>query len=108
MTEKQKESIEILKEHYIKHNYYDDDTISVATIRVLDLIQKKDEEIEKKDKVIDLMVEDKYKNIDMLQMANIAKEVNYDQIKFINGIPDEEVLKIIKQYFEKKVEDKQC
>lgn len=59
----------------------------------------------KKDKIIDLMAEDKYENINMIQMANIGKEVNYDPTKLFSGIPDEEAIKIIKQYYEKKAEE---
>ena len=62
-------------------------------------------EIEKKDKIIDLMAEDKYEYIDMLQMAKIGKEINYDPTKLFNGISDEEAVKIIKQYFENKVKE---
>lgn len=72
---------------------------------VLNIIENQKAEIEKKDKIIDLMAKDKYENINMLQMANIGKEVNYDPIKLFNGIPDEEAIKIIKQYFEKKSEE---
>ena len=39
-----KESIEILKEHYIKHNYYDDETLSVATQDLIKRIQELEEE----------------------------------------------------------------
>lgn len=63
------------------------------------------EDLKKKDKQIDLMAEDKYENINMIQMANIGKEVNYDPTKLFNGIPDEEAIKIIKQYYEKKAEE---
>lgn len=72
---------------------------------ILNLIENQKAEIEKKDKMIDLMAEDKYENINMLQMANIGKEINYDPTKLFSGIPDEEVIKIIKQYFEKKSEE---
>lgn len=63
-------------------------------------IEKQKAEIKKKDKIIDLMLKDKYENIDMLQMAYTGKEVNYDLIKLFSGISDEEAIKIIKQYFE--------
>ena len=34
-----KESIEILKEHYIKHKYYDDETLSIATQELLNYVE---------------------------------------------------------------------
>ncbi len=60
--------------------------------------------IEKQQKVIDEMAECIYKTIDMFQMLDIAKSINYDLEKVFNGLEDEEVLNIIKEYFKKKVE----
>lgn len=68
------------------------------------LIEERQNRI-KEDKIINLMAEDKYENINMLQMANIGKKINYDPTKLFNGIPDKEAIKIIKQYFEKKAEE---
>ncbi len=68
------------------------------------LIQKQQEELEKKDKIIDEMAKDKYNNIDMYEMADMAKEIGYSIPKLFSRIPDEELYSIIKRYFKKKVE----
>lgn len=65
--------------------------------KIIDLIKA---ELEEKNKMIDLMAQDKYENVDMYQMADIGYEIGYDLAKLFSGIPDEEVLNIIKQYFE--------
>lgn len=70
--------------------------------KIIDLIKA---ELEEKNKMIDLMAQDKYENVDMYQMADIGYEIGYDLAKLFSGIPDEEVLNIIKQYFEGRVKD---
>lgn len=65
--------------------------------KIIDLIKA---ELEEKNKMIDLMAQDKYENVDMYQMADIGYEIGYDLARLFSGIPDEEVLNIIKQYFE--------
>lgn len=67
---------------------------------------KLNKEIEKKDKIINLMAENKYENISMLEMAKIGQAINYDPQKLFRGITDEEAINCIKQYFERKIE--QC
>lgn len=70
------------------------------------VIDEYSETIEKKDKIINEMAKDKYKNISILEMAKIGQAIEYDPTKMFNGISDEEAINIIKQYFEKKVEEK--
>lgn len=70
--------------------------------KIIDLIKA---ELEEKKKIIDLMAQDKYENIDMYQMADIGYEIGYDLAKLFSGIPDKEVLNIIKQYFEGRAKD---
>ena len=107
MTE---EAIEILKEHYIRHNYYDNETISKATITVLNLIQKQQEEIE--------MYKD-IKRIAETQVTELADFIDYKgKLEFKDKIIDlmaeeicfKEPLKYttaqeVKQYFAKKAEE---
>ena len=73
-------------------------------LRVIGMeLHQAEKELEKKKKIIDLMAQDKYENVDVEQMADIGHEIGYDLAKLFSGIPDEEVLNIIKQYFENKV-----
>jgi len=61
-------------------------------------------ELEKKDKIIDKMAELIYKKIDMLEMGDMAKEINYSLEELYSGIEDEEAIKIIKNSFTNLVE----
>ena len=70
-------------------------------------LNRTETELEKKKKIIDLMAQDKYENVEVGQMADIGHEIGYDLVKLFSGIPDEEVLNIIKQYFENKAKEEQ-
>ncbi len=58
--------------------------------------------LEEDEAVIKEMVKDKYKNIDMYEMAN---EIDYKLVDLFNGIPEEKGYEVIEQYFRKKVKD---
>ena len=55
--------------------------------------------------VIKEMVKDKYKNIDMYEVAEMANEIDYKLVDLFNGIPEEKGYEVIEQYFRKKVKD---
>ena len=102
MTEAEKQAIETLRT--IKRP-----TLATGFERQTDLLKAIEtilNLIEKKDKIIDEMAIHIYKNIDILQMLDIAKNINYDLEKVFNGLEDKEVLNILKEYFIKLVEDK--
>lgn len=109
MTDREKEALENIT-NQLKNGYIDisdmyPDEFEFNIIKEAIDLYKKKEELEKQSKIINLMAENIYKNIDMLQMLDIAKETNYDLEKVFNGLEDEKVLSIIKQYFEKKIEE---
>lgn len=99
ITKEMEESAKIVLEMLEKQ-----DNIIESKNRLLRIIGRElhqaETELEKKKKMIDLMAQDKYENVDMYQMADIGYEIGYDLAKLFSGIPDEEVLNIIKQYFE--------
>ena len=55
--------------------------------------------------VIKEMTKDKYENIDMYEMAEMANEIEYKLVDLFNGIPEEKAYEVIEQYFRKKVQD---
>ena len=70
-------------------------------------LEKIEFERDKANKIIDEMAKEKYSNISMLEMAKIGQAIAYDPRKMFAGISDEEAIGCIKQYFEKKVEEKE-
>ena len=69
-------------------------------------IMQLEQENNKQSKIIDEMAKEMYSNISMLEMAKIGQAIDYDPRKMFAGISDEEAIDCIKQYFEKKVEEK--
>ncbi|MBO5143594.1 MAG: hypothetical protein J6C46_11515 [Clostridia bacterium] len=63
-------------------------------------------ELQEQEKLIELMAEYIYNKSDTLSMLDIFKELDYDLQKLFNGIEDKEVIKIIIEFFKKKVSDK--
>ena len=53
----------------------------------------------------DVLADKVYRHIDMMNMLDVGKEIDYDLEKIFNGLDDEEVIKIIKEWARKKVED---
>lgn len=53
----------------------------------------------------DVLADKVYRHIDMMNMLDVGKEIDYDLEKLFNGLDDEEVIKIIKEWARKKVED---
>ena len=101
MTKEQEDAIRILEAQAstkVKENHY---LIfhKEATVTVLNMLKEKDKEIEKKDKIIDLMAEMLVKvpnNSDSPQTATIVAMLNRNlELKKLE----------VKQYFEKKVEE---
>lgn len=87
MTEEEKKAIEILKEHYIEHNYYDDETISIATKTILNLIQKQQEEIEKIKSLLetnDILLENEAKLSEELKKEIEKKDIDIIEAKEAN------------------------
>lgn len=75
----------------------DDESIAIET--VLNMLKEKDKEIEKKDKIIDLMAEQ------LIRVPINKSKRNFEEPNF-----EEEIIifadkEYIKQYFERKVED---
>ena len=92
MTNEQREAIEYLKESVLIYKNTIP-KISDAIDTVLSLIKEQEEEIEKKDKIIDLMAE----RINWLCKTN---GILLDREHGVNFTEED-----IKQYFERKVED---
>lgn len=63
-------------------------------------------QLKEQEKLIELMAEYIYNKSDTLSMLDIFKELDYDLQKLFNGIEDKEVIKIIIEFFKKKVSDK--
>lgn len=74
---------------------------------VLNMLKEKDAEIEKKDKMIDLLVNKLNQNCKVFENSEIKEIVEiYEKIKSTSNLRGIEVRKeCIKQYFERKVED---
>ena len=53
----------------------------------------------------DVLADKVYRHIDMMNMLDVGKEIDYDLEKIFNGLDDEEVIKIIKEWARKNVED---
>lgn len=100
MTGEQEKAIDDLRFFY-QGEYITREMEESAKV-VLEMLEEKDKEIEELEKQIELMAKDKYENLNVEQMADIGHEIGYDLEKLFSGIPDEEVLNIIKQYFENK------
>ena len=104
MTNEQREAIETCKEKIIEPFYNFPNPISIelkdtdvgAIETILSLIKEQQEEIEKKDKQIDLMAQCIDKELSSARLGELLnKNVN----------PLETYKEDIKQYFERKVED---
>ena len=80
--------------------------LNPAIETLLQYINQLEQENNKQSKIIDEMAKEMYSNISMLEMAKIGQAINYDPRKMFAGISDEEAIDCIKQYFEKKVEEK--
>lgn len=100
MTNEQREAIEICKEKIIEPFYDFPNPISIelkdtdvgAIDTVLSLIKEQEEEIEKKDKIIDLMA---------FNLADYVMYYEYDKCRNPEMIKNK--AEEIKQYFENKV-----
>ena len=81
MTKKQEEAIKILSDSKILMNIQRDTSLSirVAIETVLNMLKEKDKEIEKKDKIIDLMAEVFYKKF----KAELLLEYGFENEKKI-------------------------
>ena len=92
MTKKQEEAIKILSDSKILMNIQRDTSLSirVAIETVLNMLKEKDKEIEKKDKIIDLMAEVFYKKF----KAELLLEYGFENEKDL------------KQYFKEIAERK--
>ena len=77
---------------------------SIKTL--LQYITLLEQENNKLNKIINEMAKEMYSNISMLEMAKIGQAIDYDPRKMFAGISDEEAIDCIKQYFEKKAEEK--
>jgi Na+-transporting NADH:ubiquinone oxidoreductase subunit NqrC len=103
MTDEEKKAIEKLNDFMFRKGHLPDfvdkiienDVISSIDV-VLNLIQKQEKEIEKKDKIIDLMAEVLVKVPENEDNLIIAQAINYNL---------EEKKERVKQYFERKVEN---
>ena len=80
--------------------------LNPAIETLLQYINQLEQENNKQSKIIDEMAKEMYSNISMLEMAKIGQAIDYDPRKMFAGISDEEAIDCIKQYFEKKVEEK--
>lgn len=74
---------------------------------VLNMLKEKDEEIEKKDKMIDLIIDFFYKLTQESPGTTIhyLEKNGFDTSKCNNCSPGNDCRKCFKQYFERKVED---
>lgn len=97
----------IIKEevYQIKIRFDQEDAEKMKT--VLNMLKEKDAEIEKKDKMIDLLVNKLNQNCKVFENSEIKEIVEiYEKIKSTSNLRGIEVRKeCIKQYFERKVED---
>lgn len=111
MTKEQEDSIEILENTDISTIELAENTdlytYSLAVRTVLNMLKEKDVEIEKKDKMIDLLVNKLNQNCKVFENSEIKEIVEiYEKIKSTSNLRGIEVRKeCIKQYFERKVED---
>lgn len=107
MTKEQEKAIEYLTKDLKKADmlkmtvHTDNESVRV----ILDLVKQQQEENKQKDKVMIEMAKKIYKNVDMYEMADMARQIDYSLQKLFSGIPDEEVCEIIEQYYEKKVSE---
>ena len=75
---------------------------------VLNMLKEKDKELEKKDKIIDLLINKLNLNYNIVFKSSEVKEIIeiYEKIKNISNLSGIELRKeCIKQYFERKVEE---
>ena len=91
-----KESIEILKEHYIKHNYYDDETISIATQDLIKRIQELEEE-NRKLKVVRVKYYYGYENTHFYTKNDLAE---IDKNRFVIEVKDGEFVDVKQLYID--------
>ena len=102
MTNEQREAIEDLKREYEQCNYTQSDLIIELDYakEILSLIKEQQEEIQQKDKQIDLMAEWIEKHTKYYDEDGCYCEVEKEICKY-----DIECKDCIKQYFERKVEE---
>lgn len=111
MTKEQEDSIEILENTDISTIELAENTdlytYSLAVRTVLNMLKEKDTEIEKKDKMIDLIIDFFYKLTQESPGTTIhyLEKNGFDTSKCNNCSPGNDCRKCFKQYFERKAKD---